>query len=215
MNLSVEKYKKRRRKKKKKIEEEEEALEPAAKTPKYVQKNHPEEQIIGDKSEGVKTRIKLVVDEVNLCLLSKIESKSVCESCKDENWVRVMKEELQQIKKNQTWELVPRPVNKNIIGTKWVFRNKLNKNGEVVRKKARLVCKGYSQVEGIYFEETFSPVARMEAIQMFLVFSAKKYFKVYQMDVKSTFLNGELKEEVYMEQPEGFQLSDKPTWPVS
>ena len=75
-----------------------------------------------------------------------------------------MNDELDQIKKNHTWELVPRPHDKNVIGTKWIFKNKLNENGDVIRKKARLVCKGYAQQEGIDFEETFSPVARLEAI---------------------------------------------------
>jgi hypothetical protein len=79
---------------------------------------------------------------------------------------------------------------------------------EVVRNKERLVCKGYAQVEGIDFEETFAPVARLEAIKMFLAFACFKNFKVYQMDVKSSFLNGNLEEEVYIEQPEGFQLSE-------
>ena len=80
------------------------------------------------------------------------------------------------------WELVPRPHDKNIIRTKWIFKNKLNKNGEVIRNKARLVCKGYAQQEGIYFEENFSPVARLEAIRMFLSLSSFQKFKVYQMD---------------------------------
>jgi hypothetical protein len=96
-----------------------------------------------------------------------------------------------------------------LIGTKWVFRNKLNEDGQVTRNKARLVCKGYAQVEGIDFEETFSPMARMEAIRMFLAYACSKRIKVYQMDIKSTFLNGELEEEVYIEQPEGFLLSEK------
>ena len=95
--------------------------------------------------------------------------------------------------------MVPRPKNKNVIGTKWVFRNKLNEEGQVTRNKARLVCKGYAQVEGIDFEETFAPVARMEAIRMILAYSCSKEIKVYQMDVKSAFLNGELEEEVYIE----------------
>ena len=103
-----------------------------------------------------------------------------------------MHEELDQIEKNQTWELVPRPANKNIVGTKWVFKNKFNENGEVIRNKAILVCKGYAQVEGIDFEETFAPIARLEAIKFFLAFSCYKNFKVYQMDVKSSFLNGKL-----------------------
>jgi hypothetical protein len=112
-----------------------------------------------------------------------------------------MNEELDQIEKNDTWELVPRPKNKNVIDTKWVFRNKLNEDGQVTRKKARLVCKGYAHIEGIDFEETFSPVARMEAIRFLLAYAFSKNVKVYQMDVKSTFLNGELEEEVYIEQP--------------
>lgn len=117
-----------------------------------------------------------------------------------------MHEELDQMKRNDTWELVPRPKDKNFIGTKWVFRNKVDENGQVTRNKARLVCKGYAQIEGIDFEETFAPVARMEAIRMILAYACSKDITVYQMDVKSTFLNGELKEEVYIEQPEGFQL---------
>jgi len=116
-----------------------------------------------------------------------------------------MEEEMSQIEKNETWELVPRPKDKNIIGTKWVFKNKMNEDGQIIRNNARLVCKGYSQIEGIDFEETFAPIARVEAIRMFLAFSCSKLFKIYQMDVKSTFLNGELK-EVYMEQPKGFNL---------
>jgi hypothetical protein len=90
-----------------------------------------------------------------------------------------MDEELDQIEKNDTWELVPRPNNKNVIDTKWVFRNKLNEDGQVTRNKARLVCKGYAQIEGIDFEETFSPVARMEAIHLLLSYSYSKNVKVY------------------------------------
>eukprot|EP00253_Pinus_taeda_P005170 PITA_05170 len=106
-----------------------------------------------------------------------------------------MDEELEQIEKNNTWELVPRPKDKNVIGTKWIFKNKLNENGEVIRNKARLVCKGYAQQEGIGFEETFAPVARLEAIRMFLALSSFQKFKVFQMDIKSAFLNGDLEEE--------------------
>jgi hypothetical protein len=119
-----------------------------------------------------------------------------------------MDEELDQIENNDTWELVPRPKNKNVIGTKWVFITKLNEDGQVTRNKSRLVCKGYLQVEGIDFEETFSPVARMEAIRLLLSYAFSKNINVYQMDVKSTFLNGELEEEVYIEHPKGFQLSE-------
>ena len=141
--------------------------------------------------------------------MSCIEPNSIKEACKDESWVKVMNEELDQIEKNQTWDLVPRPKDKNVIWTKWVFKNKMNEDGQVVRNKARLVCKGYAQVEGVDFEETFSPMARLEAIRIFLAFASYKRLKVYQMDVKSAFLNGYLEEEVYIEQPEGFQLTDK------
>ena len=112
-----------------------------------------------------------------------------------------MEEELSQIEKNETWELVPRPKEINVNCTKWVFRNKLDEDGQVTRNKARLVCKGYAQIDGINFEETFAPVARMEAIKMILAYACSKRIKVYQMDVKSTFLNGELEEEVSIEQP--------------
>ena len=100
--------------------------------------------------------------------------------------------------------MVPRPKNKNVIGTKWIFRNKLNEDGQITRKKSRLVCKGYAQIEGINFEEIFALVARMEVIRLLLAYACSKNVKVYQMDVKSYFLNRELEEEVYIEQPEGF-----------
>ena len=100
---------------------------------------------------------------------------------------------------------MPRPQNRKVIDTRWVFRNKLDEEGTVTRNKARLVAKGFSQAEGIDYDETFAPVARLEAIRMFLAFAAHSNFKVYQMDVKSAFLNGELDEEVYVEQPPGFE----------
>ena len=119
-----------------------------------------------------------------------------------------MEEEMSKIKKNETWELVPRPKDKNIIGTKWVFKNKMNEDGQIIRNKERLVCKGYSQIERINFEETFTTIAHMEAIRMFLKFACSEGFKVdYQMDVKSTFLNGDLKEEVYMEKEKTLYVS--------
>ena len=95
-----------------------------------------------------------------------------------------------------------------MIGTKWVFRNKMNEQGEVARNKVRLVCKGYSQQEGIDYEETYAPIDKIEAIRMFLTYAENTKFKVYQMDVKSAFLNGELEEEVYIEKPEGFPLTE-------
>ena len=120
-----------------------------------------------------------------------------------------MNEELDQIEKNKTWELVPKPKDKYVIGTKWVFKNKVNENGQVIRNKSKLVWKGYAQVEGVDFEETFAPMARLEAIRMFLAFSSYRKLKIYQIDAKSTFPNGNLEEEIYIEQPERFYLTDK------
>jgi hypothetical protein len=109
--------------------------------------------------------------------LSTVEPNIFEEASTDEHWIKAMEEELDQIEKNETWELVPRPKNKNMIGTKWVFRNKLNKDGQVTRNKARLVCKGYAQVEGIYFEETFSPVSTMEAVRLILAYACLRKSK--------------------------------------
>lgn len=141
-----------------------------------------------------------------------IEPKTFNKASKRQEWIDAMEEELRQIENNKTWELVRRPEDKNIIGTNWVCRNKMNEEGKIIRHEARLVCKGYSQVESIDFEETFAPVARLEAIRMFLTFFAYKGYKVYQMDVKSAFQNGNLVEEVYMEKLEGFLLHDDQTF---
>ena len=118
--------------------------------------------------------------------------------------------ELDRIEKNNTWVLVPIPADKNVIGSKWVFKNKMNEHRQIVSNKYRLVCKGYAQVEGQDFDETFAPVEILEAIKMFLSYSIHKNFKVYQIDVESCFLNGDLEEEVYIEQPGGFQLKNNP-----
>eukprot|EP00253_Pinus_taeda_P015597 PITA_15597 len=177
---------------------------------RYVQKNHPKSQILGQKEVSTERRRSIAEASSYLALLSSTKPQNVRKACKDECWVKVMDEELEQIEKNNSWELVPRPTDKNVIGTKWILKNKLNENGEVVRNKARLVCKGYAKQEGIDFEENFSLVARLEAIRMFLALSSFQKFKVFQMDVKSTFLNGDLNEEVYIEQPDGFILRNDP-----
>jgi len=103
------------------------------------------------------------------------------------------------------WHLVPKPQHKNIIGTKWVFRNKLKEQGEVIRNKARLVAQGYSQQEGIDYIETFAPVARLEAIRLLLSYAVNHDIILYQMDVTSAFLNGVIEEEVFVKQPLGFE----------
>ncbi|KAJ9560205.1 hypothetical protein OSB04_005365 [Centaurea solstitialis] len=115
-----------------------------------------------------------------------------------------MQEELAEFERNLVWTLVHRSSRKTIIGLKWIFRNKLDEHGIVIRNKARLVAQGHRQKEGIDYDETFAPVARLEAIRLFLAYAAHMKFQVFQMDVKSVFLNGKLTEEVYVAQPPGF-----------
>jgi hypothetical protein len=142
-------------------------------------------------NKAVQTRRKLIKDseQSQIVFLSMIEPKTFEEESKNDDWIRAMNEELDRIEKNNTWDLVPRPEDKNVIGSKWVFKNKMNEKGQIGRNKSRLVCKGYAQVEGHDFDETFAPVAIFEAIRMFLAYSCHNNFKVYQMDVKSAFLN--------------------------
>ena len=113
------------------------------------------------------------------CLLAKFEPRSVKDALENESWIDAMNEEIEKIEKNKTWTLVPRPKDKNVIGTKWVFRNKLNEDGKVSRNKARLVCKDYSQEEGIDYGETFAPVARLKGVKTLLAYVVHKGFKVY------------------------------------
>jgi hypothetical protein len=133
------------------------------------------------------------------------------DSLRDLNWVLAMQEELNNFTRNLVWHLVPCP-NQNVVGTKWVFRNKQDEHGVVIRNKARLVAKGYSQVEGLDFDETYAPVARLESIRILLAYATYHGFKLYKMDVKSAFLNGPIKEEVYVEQPPSFEDSEYPNY---
>ena len=136
--------------------------------------------------------------------MSQFESKKVDEALQDVDWVNSMHEELHQFVRNDVWELVPRPKGVNVIGTKWIFKNKSNEHGIVIINKLRLVARGYTQVEGIDFDETFASVARLESIRILLAIASHLNFKLYQMDVKSAFLNGMLQEEVYVEQQKSF-----------
>ncbi|GJZ51060.1 retrovirus-related pol polyprotein from transposon TNT 1-94 [Tanacetum coccineum] len=122
-----------------------------------------------------------------------------------------MQDEIYEFDRLQVWELVPQPDCVMIIALKWIYKVKLDEYGDVLKNKARLVAKGYRQEEGIDFEESFAPVARIEAIRIFIANAASKNMTIYQMDVKTSFLNGELKEEVYVSQPEGFVDPDHPT----
>ena len=175
-------------------------------------RSHPQSQIIGDPSKGIQTRRATANECLFSNFLSVIEPAKVSEALQDHEWIKAMQEELNQFERLKVWRLVPCPSHKDPIPTRWIFKNKKDENGTVVRNKARLVAKGYSQQEGVDFDETFAPVARIEAIRIFLAYAAHKNFTVYQLDVKTAFLNGILDEEVYVTQPEGFVDSKHPTY---
>ncbi|GJU13046.1 retrovirus-related pol polyprotein from transposon TNT 1-94 [Tanacetum coccineum] len=173
-------------------------------------KGHPLHKIIGDQKSSVRTRGQLANSCLFACLLSSIKPANVAEALKDADWVSAMQDELDQLARLKVWRLVPRPNGKTIIKTKWIFKNKKDESSLVIRNKARLVAVGYCQQEGIYYDETFAPVAQIEAIRLFLAYAAHKDFTVFQMDVKTAFLNGILKEEVYVGQPPGFVSKQYP-----
>nr|GEY20421.1 copia protein [Tanacetum cinerariifolium] len=124
-----------------------------------------------------------------------MEPKKVLQALKDPSWIEAMQEELLQFKLQEVWTLVNLPYGKRAIGSKWVFKNKLDERGIVIRNKARLVAQGHTQEEGIDYDEVFAPVARIEAIRLILAYASFKDFMVYQMDVKSAFHYGKIKEE--------------------
>src|ERR1044072_8564700 len=124
-----------------------------------------------------------------------MEPKNIKEAVLDEFWINAKQDELSQFTRNEVWNLVPRPEGINVIGTKWIFKNKSDESEVVIRNKARLVAQGFTQIEGVDFDETFAPVARLESIRLMLAVACLLNFKLYQMDVKSAFLNGYLNEE--------------------
>nr|GEW24589.1 putative ribonuclease H-like domain-containing protein [Tanacetum cinerariifolium] len=138
------------------------------------------------------------------------EPKRVHQALKDLSWIEAIQEELLQFKMQKVWVLVDLPHGKRAIGTKWVYRNKKDEKGTVIRNKARLIAQGHTQEEGIDYEEVFAPVVRIKASRLFLAYASFMGFMVYQMDVKSAFLYGTIKEEVYVCQPLGFEDPDHP-----
>lgn len=143
-------------------------------------------------------------DVYERCNLAIYEPANSSEALKSEKWKAAMIDELEMFEKHSTWQLVERLNNKKIIGVKWVFRTKLNDDGSISRYKARLAVKGYSQDPGVDFTETFAPVARLDTIRLLLAIAAHTGWIVFQLDVKSAFLNGDLKEHIYVDQPDGF-----------
>ncbi|GJS20978.1 retrovirus-related pol polyprotein from transposon TNT 1-94 [Tanacetum coccineum] len=176
-------------------------------------RDHPLEQVRGNPTMPVQTRRQLATDP-EMCMfaltVSIVEPKNIKEAMADSAWIEAMQDELHQFDRLKVWELVDKPFGKMIIKLKWLWKNKKDEDQTVIRNKARLVAKGYAQEEGIDFEESFAPVARLEAVRIFVAHAAHKSFPIYQMDVKTAFLNGPLKEEVYVAQPEGFVDPDHP-----
>ncbi|GJX72898.1 putative ribonuclease H-like domain-containing protein [Tanacetum coccineum] len=162
-----------------------------------IHKDHPKDQIIGDINSATQTRRMTKISKEH----AMIKPKKVTQALTDLSWIEAMQDELLLFSLQKVWRLVDLPKGKHAIGTKWVYRNKKDKRGIVVRNKARLVAQGYTQEEGIDYDEVFAPVARIEAIRLFLAYASFMGFIVYQMDVKSAFLYGTIEEEVYVCQP--------------
>ncbi|KAL0425897.1 UNVERIFIED_CONTAM: putative mitochondrial protein [Sesamum radiatum] len=161
----------------------------------------PSEEI---EEETPPRRTKLLSDIYETCNFIMLEPENFETAVKHKVWVQAMEEEIKMIEKNNTWELADKPKDKEVIGVKWIYKTKLNADGSIQKHKARLVAKGYSQLPGIDYTETFAPVARLDTIRALIAIAANKKWKIYQMDVKSAFLNGYIDEEIYVEQPQGF-----------
>jgi hypothetical protein len=163
-----------------------------------IVKDHLIDKIVGDINKGVQTRSRLASFCEHYSFVSGGEPTRIEDVLDDLDWVNAMHEELDNFACSEVWELINRPCDRNVIGIKWVFQNKQDENGVMVRNKARLVV-----------GEIFAPVTRLEAIQILLAYVTSHNIKLYQMNVKSAFLNGKMDELVYVEQPPSFEDSKK------
>ncbi|KAM1007578.1 hypothetical protein ACFX2A_004219 [Malus domestica] len=148
------------------------------------------------------------VNLAHLALFTNGDPTTYHDAVKSEKWRQVMQQEIEAIEKNDTWELTDLPPGGKTIGVKWVFKTKMDENGEVDKYKARLVTKGYSQQYGVDFSKVFAPVARMDTIRMVISLAAQKGWEIYQLDVKSAFMHGAIDEEVFVEQPQGYEQKE-------
>nr|GEX81754.1 integrase, catalytic region, zinc finger, CCHC-type, peptidase aspartic, catalytic [Tanacetum cinerariifolium] len=176
-------------------------------------KDHPLEQVRGNLSRPVQTRQQLATYP-EMCMfvltVSTAEPKNTKKAMANFAWIESMQEELHQFDRLQVWELIDKPFGKMVIRLKWLWKNKKDEDQTVIRNKVQLVAKGYAQEEGINFEESFAPVARLEAVRIFVAYAAHKSFPIYQMDVKTTFLNGLLKEGFMLHNRTGLQIHQSP-----
>jgi hypothetical protein len=174
--------------------------------PRRVQVDHPASRIIDNINEHItRSWVQNNYHFSHVAFVATLEPKDIRHTLLDHNWVNSMHEELEKFERNQVWELFDPPLGCKPIGTKWVWKNKEGEKGELLRNKSRLVAQGFIQKEGIDYEETFAPVARLEATRILLAFPVAKGLKFHQTDVKSALLNGVLEEEVYVRKPPGFE----------
>ncbi|GJV82192.1 retrovirus-related pol polyprotein from transposon TNT 1-94 [Tanacetum coccineum] len=165
--------------------------------------------IIGELERPVSTRLQLH-EQALFCYYTSVEPKNYKDALTQACWIEAMQEELYEFEHLEVWELISRPDKVMVITLKWIYKVKLNEMGGILKNKARLVAHGYRQEEGIDFEESFALVARLDALRIFLAYSSHMIMIVYQMDVKTAFLNDILREEVYVSQPDGFVDQDNP-----
>ncbi|GJS46703.1 retrovirus-related pol polyprotein from transposon TNT 1-94 [Tanacetum coccineum] len=170
-------------------------------------KDRPLDNMIGELERPVSTRLQLH-EQALFCyydgFLILVEPKNYKDALTQTCWIEAMQEDLYEFERLKAWELIPRPDKVMVITLKWIYKVKLDEIGGILKNKARLVACGYRQEEGIDFEESFDPLARLDAIRIFLAYAAHMNMIVYQMDVKTAFLNDIMREEVYVSQPDGF-----------
>ncbi|GJT01764.1 retrovirus-related pol polyprotein from transposon TNT 1-94 [Tanacetum coccineum] len=176
-------------------------------------KDHPLDNIIGELRRPVSTRLQLHKQAL-FCyydtFLTSVKPKNYKDALTQACWIEALQEELNEFERLEVWELVPRPEKMMVITLKWIYKVKLDELGGILKKKARLVTRGYRQEDGINFEESFAPVARLDAIRIFLAYVAHMNMIVYQMDVKTAFFNDIMREEFYVSQSDGFVDQDNP-----
>ncbi|CAL8152545.1 unnamed protein product [Prunus armeniaca] len=192
-------------------EEYEETMIDNISSPVQVTTNATNANSLGNSLSSTPVKLRDITEIYARCNMSIIEPENFAEASKDKAWQKAIKIameiDMKMIEKNETWELVDRPSDKPIISVKWVYKSKLNLDGSIQKHKARLVVKGYAQKPGIDFNETFAPVPRLDTIRTLIALAAQKGWKLYQLDVKFAFKNGVLKEEVYVDQPDGFVIT--------
>jgi hypothetical protein len=169
---------------------------------------------VGEPKDQVRQRRPPVRLGAYLALVTTIrdsEPETFAQAVDHQVWREAMVEEYDSIVHNDVWDVVLRPVGKSVVTSRWLYKTNIAANGSVEKHKARFVARGFSQIEGVDYDETFAPVARYTSIRTIIAIAAEMGWRIHQMDVKTTFLNGFIEEDVYIEQPQGFEVSDRET----